>query len=407
VILLIVTYLYFSWTHWWSLNISANHVEMPNGYRVIKVVFCVLWLMALLFATWLNFLVAFWGIGLTTTVAENDKRAIQPCLRIYSLTFIGSAFLLFFSNLSSIPPVTGHLTTRAIQSSHQKNCQDADCVCSDSKEDYTPYNTYSTRVLKQNNGPHLKVTLIPTIVTHNGFEHATESTPHQSIDGNQLTYPSNTTSNVNLVSREGNPDFVSSLSIIDTIPSPTSNASNMSMYSADLSTNSVHETITNTALKLSVEKLHQRLQQLSDARPISSPDPETPSPDSFPQSRPASENRRKRQKKKRKPIFKFKKVTLIQWERPTSIQVAVMVAFVILYLPPWVLLAAGIYLPQHATIFLSIFRLLINVGSSVNPILQGFRHPRFALRMVRTWRKVYPSSKCVSQEPSNIIKPLK
>lgn len=379
---------------------------MPTGYRVIKVVFSVLWLMALLFATWLNFLVTFWGADhrLTTTVAENDTRAIQPCLRIYSLTLIGSACLLFFSNLSSIPPVTGHLTTRAIRNNHQQNCHDADCVCSDSKEEYTPSKTFSAKVLKPNSEPHLKVTLIPTIVTHNEVEHVTECiTTHSPIDNNQLVHSSNNTNNLRLVSCESKQDFVSSLSIIDTISSPVSHACNMSMYSADLSTNSVYETIANNALKLSVERLHQRLQQLSDARPVSSPDPESPSQSSFSQSRPNSKNRRRHQKKKRKPLTKFKKIKGIQWERPTSIQVTVMVTFVILYLPPWFLLMAGIYLPKHATMFLSIFRLLINVASSVNPILQGFRHPRFALRMVRTWRKIYPSSRNIFQEPSNVI----
>lgn len=374
---------------------------MPTGYRVIKVVFCVLWLMALLFATWLNFLVAFWGTGLTTTVAENDRRAIQPCLRIYSLTLIASACLLFFSNFTTIPPVTGHLTTRAIRNSHQQNCHDADCVCSDSKEEYTPSKTFSVKVLKPNNEPHLKVTLIPTIVTHDEVEHVTCecTTTHPPIDNNQILCSSNNTRQG--VSCESKNDMVSSLSIIDTISSSTSHACNMSMYSADLSTNySAYESIANNALKLSGERLHQRLQQLNDARPVSSPDyPESPSQSSFSQSRPTSRNRRRHQKKKRKPLTKFKKIKGIQWERPTSIQVTVLVSFLILYLPPWFLLMAGIYMPKHATMFLCIFRLLINVGSSVNPILQGFRHPRFALKMVRTWRKIYPSSKNLFQEP--------
>lgn len=40
-----------SWTHWWSLNVTANHEQMPSGYRVIKVIYYILWFTTIMFGT--------------------------------------------------------------------------------------------------------------------------------------------------------------------------------------------------------------------------------------------------------------------------------------------------------------------------------------------------------------------
>lgn len=392
-----------SWTHWWSLNIAnANHPEMPTGYRVVKAIFWVLWLTTLLFCTWLNFLVVMWGSGLTTTMAENDGRVIQPCLHIYSLTLFVSACILVFSNLTSVPPVTGHLTTRAMRSSnnyHQHDCRDADCVCSDSEVDDDLSARGSQKnglkpALKSNDETymnHSKVNTIPTtIITLD--EDTERVTRHPSAGGGELISSNKAINNLH-------PNRRVCESILSGLSGTDAPACNISIYSADISANSTSETLAESALKLSAERLQQRLQQLNDARPVPPPDPESPQ-SSFAASRTGSKVGRKRTKKKRKPFKKLKGVTRLQFERPTRVQVSIMVSFVLLYLPPWFLLVAGIFMPQHATYFLSIFRLLINVVSSVNPVLQGLRHPRFALKMARTWRRIYPSSISFSQQTS-------
>lgn len=395
-----------SLSHWWSLNISANHKQMATGYLIVKAVFCVLWFLTLLFATWLNFLIVFWGAGLTTTLAENDKRAIRPCLRIYSLTLVASACLLLFSNLSSIPTVTGHLITRAIQNNHQHDCQDADCFCSDSSDyNASPAKTFpniasksplqSRQVLHEHPS---KIIVIPTIVTLHEHDHVAESAI-VSFDNDHELIHSDNPSNLQLSRFQVNQ--LSSQSNKESLPSTACNAS---VYSADLSTSSVHEATAEN--KLSSEKLHHRLQQLNHARVAVSPnaDPRSQSQSSYASSERASNPRRKRQKKRRKKLKKHTGLTQIQWESPTIMQVTVMLSFVIFYFPPWFLLVAGIHMPEYATIFMSIFRLLINVGSSLNPVLQGFRHPRFALKMLRTWRKVYPSTVIFSKDSSGDFK---
>ncbi|KAI9565293.1 hypothetical protein GHT06_009081 [Daphnia sinensis] len=394
-----------SLSHWWTLNISANHAEMATDYRIVKVLFCAFWFFTFLFAMWLNFLTVFWGAGLTTTMAENDRRTIQPCLRIYSLTLIASACLLFFSNLSSIPPVTGHLTTRAIQNNHQKNCQDADCFCSDSSDYGMPSKTFPNISLQPVSQPGkalhehpLKAIMIPTIVTIDENDHVDEIAPQSSINDNQLIH-SDTENNLQPSRCEQNQDFLSSQFTKAMLSSPASPACGISVYSADVSTTSVKGASADN--KLSTEKLHHRLQQLNDARMAFLPDPDSrsQSQSSHAHSRPESNsNFRRRPKKRRKQVKKYKGLKQIQWENPTSVQITIMLSFVIFYFPPWFLLVAGNHMPQYATIFLSIFRLLVNVGSSINPVLQGFRHPRFALKMVRTWRKIYPSSVTISND---------
>ena len=394
-----------SWTHWWSLNVAnANHPELPTGYRVIKVTFWVLWLTTGLFATWLSFLVIVWGSGLTTTMAENDGKVIQPCFQIYSLTLFVSACVLIFSNFTSIPPVTGHLVTRALRSSnnyHQHDCHDADCICDDDSDDVdeymsstraSPKNNMKKQPLESNEGlPHSKITIPTTIVTLDveDADVVTSISPDEELFSNKMNnlrpYPSES--------------LLSSLSSTD---APTV-ACNLSIYSADISANSTCEVVAESALKLSAERLQQRLQQLNNARPVPPPDPESPLSYSTPRSR--SHGGRKRRIKKKKPLKNLKKVTRLQFERPSRVQMSILVSFVLLYLPPWFLLVAGIFMPQHATYFLSIFHLLINVVSSVNPVLQGLRHPRFGLRMARTWRRIYPSSISFPQQTKATRKP--
>lgn len=394
-----------SLSHWWTLNISANHAEMSKDFRIVKVMFCAFWFLTFLFAMWLNFLIVFWGAGLTTTMAENDRRTIQPCLRIYSLTLIASACLLFFSNLSSIPPVIGHLTTRAIQNNHQKHCQDADCFCSDSSDYGTPSETFPSvsvqPVLQPGKTLHerpLNAMMIPTIVTLDENDHVAETTTKSHINDNELMHSDNEI-NLQPCLPENNQDFLSSKSTKVMASSPASPACSVSVYSADVSTNSVKGATADN--KLSTEKLHHRLKQLNNARMafLQDPDSRSLSQSSYAHSIRES-NSRMRPKKRRKQVKKYKGLKQIQWENPTSVQITVMLSFVIFYFPPWFLLVAGIHMPQHATICLSIFRLLINVGSSLNPFLQGFRHPRFALKMMRTWRKIYPSSVNISKNSS-------
>ncbi|XP_057375206.1 uncharacterized protein LOC130696143 [Daphnia carinata] len=392
-----------SLSHWWTLNISANHAEMATDFRIVKMLFCAFWFLTFLFAMWLNFLIVFWGAGLTTTMAENDKRTIQPCLRIYSLTLVTSTCLLFFSNLSSVPPVTGHLTTRAIQNNHQKDCQDADCFCSDSSDYGTPSKTFPSISLQPVSQPPktlhercIKAIMIPTIVTIDDNDHVAESETKSSINSNELIHPDHE-NNLQPCISEQNQDFLSSQFTKVILSSPASSACCVSIYSADVSTNSVKGSTADN--KLSAEKLHHRLQQLNNARMAFLPDPDSrsQSQSSHAHSRRES-NSKRRPKKKRKQVKNYKGLKQIQWENPTSVQITIMLSFVIFYFPPWFLLVAGIYIPQYATMFLSIFRLLVNVGSSLNPVLQGFRHPRFALKMVRTWRKIYPSSVNISND---------
>lgn len=378
-----------SWTQWWSLNIWTNHTEMPSGYRVAKVTFCILWLMTLLFAMWLNILVALWGAGLTTTVAESNERAIHPLFRIYTFTWCASAVLLLFSNLTSVPPVTGHLTARAIQGTHQQDCHDADCVCSDSEVEDS-FDSISKHGVKEfmrfkrdsleddwkNNG-------IPTIIT---CDEANESIFPEALPSfnNEPTISSNKAP-INFLSCPSE-SILSIISSTDGI----SPACNISIYSADISANSAPEKLSENSLKLSIERLHQRLQQLNNARPILPPDPESPLSSSMSASRPVSHKARGRLKKKKMVKRKFRGVKRIQLERPTRIQVMIMVSFVFFYFPPWLLLFAGIHMAHHATIFLTIIRLLINVVNALSPVLHGLRHPRIALTMARTWRHVYP-----------------
>lgn len=389
-----------SWTHWWSLNIWMNHTEMPTGYRVVKVMFYVLWLTTIMFATWLNLLNT-WAIGLTTTVAENDEGTVRPCLRIYSMTMFVSAGLLLFSNVTSIPAVTGHMTSRAVQSNHQPDCRDADCVCSDSEADdmsnsidHRPGATSITspQSNKETDQQCLKNPEIPTIVTFSDDDKENEK-QNSSATENEI----NSFNKVNNLRPYTGENILSSGPSTDALPT----VCNLSIYSADISANSATEYLADSALKLSVERLHQRLQQLNDSRPIPPPDPESPQ-SSFSTSITVE---RKRTKKKRKPPSKkFKRVKRIQLERPNRVQVSVLLSFAFFYMPPWLLLVVAIYIPHHATNLLPILRLLINVINSINPLLQGFRHPRFAIKLARTWRKIYPVHNNFSQNNLNLTR---
>lgn len=384
-----------SLTHWWSLNVWANHVDMPTGYRVVKVIFYVLWSTSIMFATWLNFLSTVWGTGLTMTIAENDEKMIQPCLRIYSMCLFVSTCLLVFSNVTSIPPVTGHLTVRAIQGNHRHDCRDADCVCSDSEADDTSHSraprTGNTASSSQSrdlaNQQKTPIPSIPTIITLDDDEVKRGNKSLPTVE-NELQ-PINKAINLQPYPSD---HFLSSVSSMDALTT----VCNLSIYSADISTNSAAETLADSTLKLSIERLHRRLQQLNDTRPVPPPDPESPQ-SSFTTSKPVG---RKRTKKKRKHSKKLKGVKRLQLECPNRVQVSVMLSFFFLYFPPWCLLLAGIYLSGHATVLLSLLRLIINLINSLNPFLQGFRHPRFALKMARTLRKIYPAINHLSRNTS-------
>ena len=368
-----------SWTHWWSLNVSANHVEMPSGYRVIKIMFYVLWFTTMMFATWFNSSLI-WRAALTTTIAANDERALSPYLQTYSMTLFISTFLLLFSNLTSIPPVVGHLTTRAIQGVHQHDCGDADCICSDSEVDrasikssrWSPLPNFN---LKQDNHP-LKLPPIPKIVTLHDDSNPEMATPITMDREENVIQVEN-------LKIQPYDKVLSAASSVLNIPTPCS----LSMYSADISTNSVPETLTVSPLKLSIERLHQRLQRLNNTRPQLPLDAESPD-DSSPTR---TISTRKRVKKKRKSSKKLRSVKRLQFERPSHVQITVMASFIVLYFSIWFLLLIGKECPDYSNIILSVCRLLINIISTVNPLVQGFRHPRFALRIIKSWRKAHPS----------------
>lgn len=164
-----------SWSHWWQLNIWVNHFQLPSGYRVAKTVTWVLWCTAFLFAVWLN-CYHLSKTGLSTTTANDDQRSVQFYARLYSVSLFASTAWILFSNFTSIPAVTGHLTTRAVNAgiiNHE--CCDADCACSESEADVSQVdpkkrsaNNKSLSLISLH--PAEGTSTIPTIVADNAMQ---------------------------------------------------------------------------------------------------------------------------------------------------------------------------------------------------------------------------------------------
>lgn len=174
------------------------------------------------------------------------------------------------------------------------------------------------------------------------------------------------------------------LDSLSTLNRSRQGSNSISIYSADLSTTTFVPTATNGP-KLSGEKLHRRLQQLKSIRRVPPSDINDTESDSPPQSAKSESLAIKRIKKKRKPTKRLKSVVRLKYKNPSRVQLFLLFNFFFLYFPPWVLLTVGAYYPLYASAFLSLFRLYVNVGSCVNPVLHGFRDPRFRL-MPKNWR---------------------
>lgn len=158
-----------------------------------------------------------------------------------------------------------------------------------------------------------------------------------------------------------------------------------------MSTTSIAPTATNGP-KLSGEKLHRRLQKLQNIRRVPPLDINDTESDSPAQSAASGSLAIRRTKKKRKPTKKLKSVVRLQYKTPSRVQLFLLFNFFLLYFPPWFLLIAGAYYPFYASAFLSFFRLYVNIGSCINPVLHGFRDPRFRM-MPRNWRaRILPTN---------------
>lgn len=108
----------------------------------------------------------------------------------------------------------------------------------------------------------------------------------------------------------------------------------------------------------------------------------------------------KRKKKKRKPTKKLKSVVRLQFKRLGRVQLADMTAFFLLYIPPCFILMAAVHYPLYSSVMLSLFRIFVNMISSIIPLLLAMRHPRFRLTP-RSWRsKIRPATACSLVPPT-------
>ena len=278
---------------------------------------------------------------------EEDKRNAIVFFKQYSLVFFLAVFILFFNNLTSIPPVTGHLIQRSLHiSKHHDKCIDADCACSESafSDEFKINKPEQIVGLTQ-------IDTIPKISTNN--EQMEETTDLKLQAKNNVI---SSTQDLN--------------SCIAT--------DNTSFYSADVSEMSVlPDVIRDKRRHKKIQTLHIR-QDTELQSPLSS----LKNSNFIPTPRTRKRFRRKLRKNARK---QFKDVTRIQIKQTiTGNQISLILFYLANHLPHWSILVLAVCMPPSClTILLLFFRIWTNCICCINAVVLGFCHPKLRLRKLR------------------------
>ena len=290
--------------------------------------------------------------------------------KLYSMLGLTMTTFLLFLNFTSIPPVSGNLSQKALNIKH-RNCRDADCVCSGSGIDLTSESETKINYHSKN--------VVRSLSHFNDALH---------IDENDSVIKEETKlelENKDVMQQQKGNNNLSCSPSVDL--ERRSNARTPSFYSADVSEMSIlpdsdiikppnnQLNRTNTGNRKQRKKMRNSIPNREDSA--------SPMPVKL-----TSTRRRKLKKRARK---KFKTVTIQINKIKNRGQLSLIACYFAMHTPHWSLLAcASFALPSLITITMSSYRLWTNLICCLNPVILGLCYPSQPSFRIRKLRAVHP-----------------